>query len=89
MLGGKWVELLKEIAPRVAKVILLFNPPTATFIVGYLNLFKAAAAALDMEALVAPVHDMPEVELLFTTQARVKCPEDRHWCGRQLHARIG
>src|SRR6516165_9212840 len=31
-LGGKWVELLKEIAPRVAKVILLFNPPTATFI---------------------------------------------------------
>ena len=69
-LGGKWVELLKEIAPRVAKVILLFNPPTATFIGGYLNPFKAAAAARDMEALVAPVHDMPEAELLLTTQAR-------------------
>ena len=69
-LGGKWVELLKEIAPRVTKVILLFNPPTATFVGGYLNPFKAAAAARDMEALVAPVHDMPEVELLLTTQAR-------------------
>ena len=69
-LGGKWVELLKEIAPGVAKVILLFNPPTATFIGGYLNPFKAAAEARDMEALVSPVHDMPEVELLLTTQAR-------------------
>src|SRR5215472_9855297 len=45
-LGGKWVELLKEIAPRVARVALLFNPPTATFIDGYLNPFKAAAASL-------------------------------------------
>jgi putative ABC transport system substrate-binding protein len=69
-LGGKWVELLKEIAPGVAKVILLFNPPTATFVGAYLNPFKAAADARDMEALVSPVHDMPEVELLLTTQAR-------------------
>src|SRR5262245_19909965 len=30
-LGGKWVELLKEIAPRVARVILVFNPAMATF----------------------------------------------------------
>ena len=67
-LGGKWVELLKEIAPGVAKVVLLFNPPTATFVGGYLNHFKAAAAARDMEALVAPVHDMPKVELLLTTR---------------------
>jgi putative ABC transport system substrate-binding protein len=69
-LGGKWVELLKEIAPGVAKVILLFNPPTATFVGAYLNPFKAAAEARDMEASVSPVHDMPEVELLLTTQAR-------------------
>jgi putative ABC transport system substrate-binding protein len=37
---------------------------------GYLNSFKAAAAARGMEALVAPVHDMPEVEHLFATQPR-------------------
>jgi len=69
-LGGKWVELLKEIAPGVAKVILLFNPPTATFVGAYLNSFKAAADTHDIKALVSPVHDMPEVELLLTTQAR-------------------
>ena len=27
-LGGKWVELLKEIAPRTVRVALLFNPAT-------------------------------------------------------------
>jgi putative ABC transport system substrate-binding protein len=68
-LGGKWVELLKEVAPRVTKVTLLFNPPTATFVEAYLNSCKAAAAARGMEALVAPVHDMPEVEHLLATQA--------------------
>jgi putative ABC transport system substrate-binding protein len=69
-LGGKWVELLKEIAPRVARVTLLFNPPTATFVEGYLNPFKAAAAALGAEAIVAPVNDMPALESLLTTEAR-------------------
>ena len=69
-LGGKWVELLKEIAPRLARVALLFNPPTATFIEGYLNPFKTAAASLGMEAIITPVHDMPEVELLVTAQTR-------------------
>jgi len=69
-LGGKWVELLKEIAPRIARVTLMFNPPTATFVEGYLSPFKAAAASLGAEAVIAPIHDMPEVESLLTTQAR-------------------
>jgi putative tryptophan/tyrosine transport system substrate-binding protein len=70
-LGGKWVELLKEIAPRVARATLLFNPPmVATFIQGYLGTFKAAAASLGVEAIVAPVNDMPELQSHITTQAR-------------------
>jgi putative tryptophan/tyrosine transport system substrate-binding protein len=68
-LGGKWVELLKEIAPRIARVTLLFNPPTATFIEGYLDPFKAAAASLGAEAIVAPVNDMPSLESLIATEA--------------------
>ena len=69
-LGGKWVELLRDIAPRVARVTLLFSPPTATFVESYLNPFRAAAASLNVEAIVAPVNDVPELESLFTTQAR-------------------
>jgi putative ABC transport system substrate-binding protein len=60
-LGGKWVELLKELAPRISKVTASFNPPTATWVEGYLSAFKAAAAALSMEAIVAPVADMAEL----------------------------
>ena len=68
-LGGKWVELLKEIAPRIARVTLMFNPPTATFVEGYLSPFKAAAASLGAEAVIAPVHDVPELESLVAAQA--------------------
>jgi putative tryptophan/tyrosine transport system substrate-binding protein len=69
-LGGKWAELLKEIAPRVARVTLLFNPPAATFVESYVNPFKAAASSLGMEAIIAPVDDMLELESLVTIQAR-------------------
>ena len=66
-LGGKWLELLKEIAPRVAKVTLIFNPQTGPHVQGYLGPFKAAATFLGVEAIVAPVDDMPEVESLIST----------------------
>jgi putative ABC transport system substrate-binding protein len=69
-LGGKWVELLKEIAPQVTRVTLLFNPPTATFVEGYVNPFKAAAASVGAEAIVAPVNDIAALESLVATEAR-------------------
>src|SRR5262249_58142530 len=69
-LGGKWLELLKEIAPRVARVALPFNPATATFAEYYLNPVKAAAASLGVEAIVAPVHDRSELESVIAAQAR-------------------
>ena len=43
---GKWLELLKEIAPRVAQVAFLFNPATAPYAEYYLTPFKAAACVL-------------------------------------------
>ena len=69
-LGGKWLELLKEIAPRVARVALPFNPATATYAEYYLSPLKAAAASLGVEAIVAPVHDRSELESVIAAQAR-------------------
>jgi putative ABC transport system substrate-binding protein len=69
-LGGKWVEVLRDIAPRLSRVTLVFNPPTAPFVEGYLNPFRTAAASLGVESIVGPVNDMSELESLFATQAR-------------------
>jgi putative ABC transport system substrate-binding protein len=56
-MAGKWLELLKEIAPRVARVAFLFNPATAPYAELYLTPFKAAAASLALETIAAPVRD--------------------------------
>jgi putative ABC transport system substrate-binding protein len=69
-LGGKWVELLKEIAPRVVRVAMVFDPAMAPFASYYLNPFKAAAASFGMEAIVAPVDDMAELERVVAASAR-------------------
>ena len=69
-LGGKWVELLKEIAPRVATVAMVFDPAMAPFASYYLDPFKAAAASLGMEAIVSPVDDMATLERVVATSAR-------------------
>ena len=67
-LGGKWLELLKEIAPRVNRVAFLLNPSTATYAKSYLNAFKAAAASVAVQAIAAPVHDRFEFDAVI--QAR-------------------
>src|SRR5215469_208245 len=71
-LGGKWLELLKEIAPRVNRVGFLFNPATALYAEYYLSTFKAAAASLAVETISAPVRDMSEFESVVVAQARAR-----------------
>ena len=68
-MAGKWVELLKEIAPRVTRVASLFNPTTAPYVGAYLNHFQAAARSFAVEAIPAPVHNRSELESIVATQA--------------------
>jgi putative ABC transport system substrate-binding protein len=67
---GKWLELLKEIAPRVNRVAFLFNPAAAPYAQYYLAVFKAAAASLGMEAIEAPINKTSEIERVIAEQAR-------------------
>jgi putative ABC transport system substrate-binding protein len=69
-LGGKWVGLLKEIAPRVSRIAMLFNPAVATYAEFWLNPFKAAGASFGVEAIAAPVRDTSELESVIAAQAR-------------------
>ena len=68
-IGGKWLELLKEIAPRVNRVAFLFNPGTAPFEY-FLTPFKAAAASLKVQAIEGPVRDRSELEGVIAAHAR-------------------
>ena len=67
---GKWVELLKEIAPAVNRLAFLFNPATSPYADIYLNPFKAAAASFTLDAIAAPVHDISELESVVAGHAR-------------------
>jgi putative ABC transport system substrate-binding protein len=66
--GGKWVELLKEIAPRTAHVALLFNPETAPQF--YMPSIQAAASSFAVETSIAPVHTRDEIAGVIAAQAR-------------------
>jgi putative ABC transport system substrate-binding protein len=69
-IAGKWLELLKELSPSVARVAFVLNPAMAPYAEYYLNPFKAAAASLAVEAIVAPVHDTPELASNIAALAR-------------------
>src|SRR5262245_42906671 len=68
-MAGKWLELLKEIAPRVARVAFLFNPATARYAEYFLNPLKAASPSLGVEAIAAPVRDTSELESVVVALA--------------------
>jgi putative tryptophan/tyrosine transport system substrate-binding protein len=69
-MAGKWLELLKQIAPRVVRVAMLFNPVSATYAEYWLNPFKAAAPSFAVEAIAAPVRNGSELESIISAQAR-------------------
>ena len=68
-IGGKWMELLKEIAPRTASVGLLFNPTTAVAPQLFISSIEAAASPLSVQVSAAPVHAKNEIEGVITAQA--------------------
>jgi putative tryptophan/tyrosine transport system substrate-binding protein len=59
-MGGKWVELLKEMAPHLSQVALVFNPETAPYARYFLQ-----SVALGAEATLEPVRNNPEIERTF------------------------
>ena len=54
-MGGKWMELLKELAPRLERTAALFNPRTHTG--QYWSVLEAAARSLDVTFAKAAVED--------------------------------
>ncbi|MEA2864123.1 MAG: hypothetical protein QOC84_2079, partial [Bradyrhizobium sp.] len=71
-MGGKWLELMRDIAPSVMRVAMLFNPATANAGASggvYLPSMKAAADALGIDLIVSPVNDPAEIDGVFAAMA--------------------
>ena len=68
-MGGKWLELLKEIAPRVRRVVAIFNP-TSSFAVRFFGSIQEAAPKLAVEVVASHVHNAADVDAAVTGLAR-------------------
>jgi putative ABC transport system substrate-binding protein len=69
-LGAKWLELLKEVAPRVVRVATIFNPDTAPNAELFLHSVRVAAPKSAVELIESPVHDPAGIEEAMVTLAR-------------------
>jgi putative ABC transport system substrate-binding protein len=69
-LGGKWLELLKEIVPGLRRVAVIFNPETSTGGTSYLHSVETAAPLFSVEATGAPVHHAGDIELAISSLVR-------------------
>jgi ABC-type uncharacterized transport system substrate-binding protein len=68
--GGKWLALLKEAAPAISRVSLLFNPETAPFADGYRGSAESAAPTLGITVVSAPCGKAAHIESAFAERAR-------------------
>jgi putative ABC transport system substrate-binding protein len=68
-LGGKWLELLSEIAPGLKRASIMFNPDTAP-VSTFMPSFEMAARSLKVEPITAPVHSDAEIETAIMALGR-------------------
>ena len=68
-MGGKWLELLSEIAPGLKRAAIMFNPDT-TPVSAYMPSFETAARSLKVVPIIAPVHSDVEIETAFIALGR-------------------
>jgi len=69
-IAGKWLGLLKEVAPGIKRAGLMYNPTTATYFEYYLKPFEAAAEAAGVKSTSLKVGNVVEIQQAFATRNR-------------------
>jgi putative ABC transport system substrate-binding protein len=70
-MGGKWLELLTEIAPGFRRAAAIFNPDTAPYVESfYLPAFEAAARSFNVTPITAPVRSDADIEAVIASLGR-------------------
>ena len=68
-IASKWLELLKEIAPTVEKVAVIFNPAAAPFADFFLRSVETTASSFAVKPIAAPIHNALEIERVIDSFA--------------------
>jgi putative ABC transport system substrate-binding protein len=61
-MGGKWFGLLKEVAPHLARVAVIYNLKTGPFSPLFLDAIEKAAPSLPVKLITIPIHDTADIE---------------------------
>jgi putative ABC transport system substrate-binding protein len=69
-LGGKWLELLSEIAPGLKRAAFMFNPDFVATASVYLPSLETAARSLKVEPIIAHIHSDAEIETAIIALGR-------------------
>ena len=69
-MGGKWVQLLSEIAPRVETVTVMFNPDSAPFARMFLPSMQAVHPSSTFKLIISPVHNETEIDRAVAAAGR-------------------
>jgi putative ABC transport system substrate-binding protein len=67
-LGAKWLELLKQVAPSVTRVAVIYDPATPSAS-GFLPLIEAASRSSGVDVFAHSVRNVPEIESVITAFA--------------------
>jgi putative ABC transport system substrate-binding protein len=69
-IGGKWLDLLKEIAPGLARVAVMFDPDTSPQSKFFLREIEATAPSHGVRATAVPVRTTADIEPALESFAR-------------------
>ena len=69
-IGGKWLGLLKDVAPSLARVAVMFNPNTSPQSKFFMRSIESAARSLNVQAIATPVRATDDIEPALETFAR-------------------
>jgi putative tryptophan/tyrosine transport system substrate-binding protein len=70
-LGAKWIEILKEIAPSLSRVAVMFNPDTAPHADFYVRPFEAAAPSFAVTPVTSQVRSQDDIGRAVSDLSRV------------------
>jgi putative ABC transport system substrate-binding protein len=69
-LGGKWLDLLKQVAPSLTRVAMIFNPDTAPYSKFFIEVIEAAAPSHGVQAIAVSAQASADVEAALASFAR-------------------